>query len=82
MAPTYDKSMQRRMHSGYFPIVPGSESLFMSSSCYSLFNVIKYALGRYYKYKISDSHQNILQKSKFVGHLMRMQEVALAAKEI
>ena len=51
------------VHSGYFPIVPGSESLFMSSSCHSLFNVIKYALGRYYKYKILDSHQKILQKS-------------------
>ena len=50
------------MHSGYFPIVPGSESLFMSSSCHSLFNVIKYAMGRYYNYKISGSHQKILQE--------------------
>ncbi len=50
------------LHSGYFPIVPGSESLFMSSSCHSVFKVIKNALGRYYNYKISGSHQKILQE--------------------
>ena len=51
------------LHSGYFPSVPGSESLFMSCSYHSLFNIVKYAMGKYYKYKISASHKNILQKS-------------------
>ena len=50
------------IHSGYFTIVPGSESLLVDIICHSLFNVINYAMTKYYKYKISRSHLKILQK--------------------
>lgn len=33
-------------HIGYFPIVPGSESLHVSSGSYSSSNIIKYAMTR------------------------------------